>query len=73
MKMRKQIIYQDYLNKKFSYKNIKLLKIFLTKQGKILPRQITRLKIQQQKKVAKTIKRARLLSLLPFISSNSIF
>ena len=71
--MRKQIIYKDYLNKKFTYKNIKLLKIFLTKQGKILPRQITRLKIQQQKKVAKTIKRARLLSLLPFISSNSIF
>ena len=71
--MTKQNIYKATINEKITYKDINLLKIFLTQQGKILPRHVTGLKIQQQKKIAKAIKRARILSLLPFISSNSIF
>ena len=59
-------------NKKIDYKDIDLLTLFLTEQGKILPRRSTGVTVQQQKKLAKAIKRARILSLLPFISSNSV-
>lgn len=71
--MTKQNLYKSTINEKISYKDVNLLKVFLTQQGKILPRRITGLKIQQQKKISKAIKRARILSLLPFVSSNSIF
>ena len=52
------------------YKDIELLKLFTTKQGKIIPRRATEINIQQQRKIAKSIKRARTLSLLPFITQN---
>jgi ribosomal protein S18 len=40
--------------------------VFTDKNGKIKPRFITNLTIKQQKKLAKSIKRARLLNLMPF-------
>jgi len=52
------------------YKDIDLLSLFVTEQGKILPRRATGVTVQQQKKLSKAIKRARLLSLRPFIASN---
>ena len=58
-------------NQKIDYKDIDLLKLFLTEQGKILPRRATGVTAQQQRKIAKSIKRARILSLLPFIGLNS--
>lgn len=58
-------------NQKFDYKDIDLLKLFLTEQGKILPRRATGVTAQQQRKIAKAIKRARILSLLPFVGFNS--
>jgi small subunit ribosomal protein S18 len=57
--------------KKFDYKNIDLLNLFLTEQGKIMPRRATGVTVQQQRKLAKAIKRARILSLLPFVACNS--
>lgn len=59
------------LDQKIDYKDIDLLKLFLTDQGKILPRRATGVTIQQQRKLAKAIKRARLLSLFPFVASNA--
>jgi small subunit ribosomal protein S18 len=59
------------LNQKIDYKNIDLLKLFVTEQGKILPRRATGVTTQQQRKLAKAIKRARILSLFPFVTSNS--
>ena len=58
-------------NQKIDYKDIDLLKSFITEQGKILPRRATGITAQQQRKIAKSIKRARILSLLPFIGLNS--
>lgn len=58
------------LNQKINYKDIDLLNLFLTEQGKILPRRATGVTVQQQKKLAKAIKRARILSLLPFVALN---
>jgi len=60
------------LNQKIDYKDIDLLKLFVTEQGKILPRRATGVTVQQQRQIAKAIKRARALSLLPFVAQNSI-
>ena len=69
-KVRKSLQYLLIL-KKFDnvidYKNIKLLSAFLNKYGKIKPRRKTRLSIQQQRTVAKAIRKARDLKLLPFV------
>jgi|TARA_B110000259_G_scaffold184267_2_gene230964 small subunit ribosomal protein S18 len=50
------------------YKNIDLLSKFVTEQGKILPRRVTRLSAKQQRSVTKAIKQARVLGSLPFIN-----
>ena len=49
------------------YKDIDLLTLYVTEQGKILPRRLTGLKSKQQKKVTKLIKQARIAALLPFV------
>ena len=60
------------LKQKIDYKDIDLLRLFITEQGKILPRRATGVTIQQQRKLAKAIKRARMLALFSFVASNSI-
>ena len=60
------------LNQKIDYKDIELLKLYVTDQGKILPRRVTGVTVQQQKKLAKAIKRARAISLFPFVASNAV-
>ena len=59
-------------NQKIDYKDTELLTLFVTDQGKILPRRATGVTIQQQRKLAKAIKRARILAFSPFVASNSI-
>lgn len=48
------------------FKNIDILKRFLSETGKILPRRRSGLNAQNQRKLARTIKRARMMGLLPF-------
>jgi ribosomal protein S18 len=48
------------------FKNIKLLKAFLTKYGKIKARRKTRITVQKQKLIAKSIRKARAFGLIPF-------
>ena len=50
------------------YKDVELLSNFLTEQGKILPKRLTGLTNKQQNRITKAIKRARILSLLPFVN-----
>jgi small subunit ribosomal protein S18 len=70
MSIQKQKLFPLGLNKIIDYKDIELLKLFITEQGKILPRRATGVTVQQQRQIAKAIKRARLLSLLPFVGIN---
>ncbi len=49
------------------YKNIELLKKYLTKFGKIIPRYYSGVSLKNQKKLAKAIKRARIMALIPFV------
>ena len=46
------------------YKNIKLLKKYMSESGRILPSRITSVSQNKQKKLSRAIKRARLLALL---------
>jgi len=50
------------------YKDVDLLRKFITERGKILPRRITGLTAKQQRDLTISIKRARILALLPFIN-----
>jgi len=50
------------------YKDVDLLRKFITERGKILPRRITGLTSKQQRDLTTAIKRARLLALLPFLN-----
>ena len=55
-------------SKEIDFKDVKILSRYVTERGKILPRKITGLTSQQQKIIARAIKRARQMSLLPFIN-----
>jgi len=52
--------------KEIDYKDIYLLKRFITENGKIVPSRITGTKAKYQRKLTIAIKRARNLALLPF-------
>jgi len=60
-------------NEVIDYKDVELLSKFLTEQGKILPRRMTGLTTKQQTRLTKAVKRARMLSLLPFINRDGVF
>lgn len=51
------------------YKNVELLKKYITKFGKIVPRYYSGVSLKNQKKLAKEIKRARTMALIPFVKS----
>ena len=70
MAIRKQKNSPINRDQKIDYKDVDLLTLFITEQGKILPRRATGVTLQQQRRLAKEIKRARILSLLPFVASN---
>nr|YP_009295321.1 ribosomal protein S18 [Dasya binghamiae]AOH77333.1 ribosomal protein S18 [Dasya binghamiae] len=52
------------------YKDIDMLRKFINDQGKILSRRLTGLNAKQQKQITKSIKRARILALLPFLNKD---
>ena len=49
------------------YKDIELLSRFITERGKILPRRITGISFDYQRKLCSAIKKARHMALLPFV------
>jgi small subunit ribosomal protein S18 len=46
------------------YKNIKLLKKYISENGKILPSRVTSVSQRKQRKLTQSIKRARILALI---------
>lgn len=51
---------------RFDYKDAVTLRRFVTSRGKIMPRSRTGLTAKQQRELKTSIKRARMLALLPF-------
>ena len=54
--------------KYIDYKDPKFLKRFLNEQGKILPRRLTGTSLKYQRKISSSVKRARHLALLPYVT-----
>ncbi len=49
------------------YKDVRLLQGFVSERGKIVPSRITAVSTKKQRELAKAIKRARHLGLLPYV------
>jgi small subunit ribosomal protein S18 len=52
------------------YKDIEMLKAYISETGKIVPSRITGTKARYQRQLAKAIKRARYLALIPYTDSH---
>ena len=52
------------------YKDPDFLLKFVNEQGKILPRRLTGTSLKFQRKISQSVKRARQLSLLPYVADN---
>ena len=52
---------------KIDYKNVALLQRFITERGKIRSRRVTGLSRRDQSKMARAVKRAREVGLLPYV------
>ena len=52
---------------KIDYKDVRLLQRYISERGKIVPSRITAVSQKKQRELAKAIKRARFLALLPYI------
>jgi small subunit ribosomal protein S18 len=52
------------------YKDTALLRKFISDRGKIRARRVTGVSVQQQRKLAKAIKNAREMALLPYTSNS---
>ena len=52
--------------KEVDYKDVSLLKDFITENGKLIPARITGTKSRYQRQLTTAVKRARFLALLPF-------
>mgnify|MGYP001360982255 FL=1 len=66
---RKKVCYFKANNiKHIDYKDVDLLKRFISERGKILPRRVTGTSAKYQRKLTVAIKRARQMALLPYVS-----
>jgi small subunit ribosomal protein S18 len=52
---------------KIDYKDSRLLGRYMSERGKIVPSRITAVSAKKQRELAKAIKRARFLGLLPYV------
>lgn len=52
--------------KEIDYKDIEMLKQYVTETGKIVPSRITGTRARYQRQLARAVKRARFLALLPY-------
>jgi small subunit ribosomal protein S18 len=54
----------DYID----WKDVDYLRRFIPERGKIMPRRISGVTAKDQRRIAKAIKRARTMALLPFVA-----
>lgn len=66
-KRRKVCYFTQNKVENIDFKDVELLKRFITDRGKILPRRVTGTSAKWQRPLAIAIKRARHMALLPFV------
>ena len=52
---------------KIDYKDVKLLQRYISERGKIVPSRITAVSNKKQRELARAIKRARFMALIPYL------
>ncbi len=52
---------------KIDYKDVRMLTRYISERGKIVPSRITAVSTKKQRELAKAIKRARFLALIPYL------
>lgn len=57
----------QFSNQFIDYKSVRLLRRCIGSDGRILPRRVLQIKLRHQAQLAQSIKRARILALLPFV------
>ena len=68
MRRRKKVCYFTKNNVEcIDYKDVELLKKFISERGKILPRRVTGTSAKYQRMLTTAIKRARHMALLPYV------
>jgi len=68
IKKKKYCRFKKIRIKYIDYKDADFLLKFINEQGKILPRRVTGTSTKYQKKVARAVKRARHIALLPYVA-----
>ena len=66
-KKRKKVVLKP--NDVLDYHQVDVLLSFMTEQNKIKPRRLTHLTLKQQRQLSKAVKRARLLTLIPYVKT----
>jgi small subunit ribosomal protein S18 len=70
-KRRKRIVYTFAEDDYVDYKDVPLLRKFMSDRGKIRARRVTGLSAKRQREVARAIKNAREMALLPYVSTKT--
>jgi small subunit ribosomal protein S18 len=69
VKTKRKVCYFTKNNVKYiDYKDVELLKKFIAPNGRIAPRRVTGTCAKYQRELAKAIKRARFMALLPYVA-----
>ncbi|TYJ50245.1 hypothetical protein E1A91_A01G192700v1, partial [Gossypium mustelinum] len=58
---------------RIDYRNMSLISLFFSEQGKILSRRVNRLTLKQQRLITIIVKQVSILSLLPFLNNEKQF
>ena len=66
MSNRKICVFCENSDQRINYKEFKLLRKFITDQGKIIPAHVTGVCAKHQRHLGRAIKQARNISLLPY-------
>ena len=67
---RKKCPFKSNGYKEIDYKDVETLSMFITERGKILPRRITGVSAGFQRHLARAIRTARIMALLPFVAKD---
>ncbi len=66
------MIKEKKTKKIFDFKDILVLKNYVSDNGKIIPRRITGLTAKEQRKLSKAVKLARFLAFLPYCDQHKV-
>ncbi len=68
---RKYCYFKENAISEIDYKDVKLLRRFVTDQGKIMPRRVTGTSAKMHRKLVRAIKKARNIALMPYTNTST--